>query len=86
MPTKSSEIPLSPCPECGHVIEWATGDDGREPLPTDWCVCLECTAILRFTDDLGLRQTTLLERSDAPEELTRVVSRVAQMLRPCPKT
>lgn len=75
--TKSSEIPHSPCPECGHVIEYATGDG--KPRPIDWCVCLECTAILRFTDDLGLRSTTLLERSNAPEELTRVVSRVAQM-------
>lgn len=73
MATTSHEMPTSVCPECGHTIEWATSEHAQMPNVGDWCVCIECTAPLRFGDDLKLRITSLAERNTAPAELLRVI-------------
>lgn len=53
----SVSVRPSNCPTCGTRLEAATfvGDDNRAPEPGDVTICIGCTAILRFTEDLSLR-------------------------------
>lgn len=68
------------CPECGYRFEACSHfeDEARVPKPGDFCVCINCTAVLRLTDGLGLRTATLLELSsdECPPDVLKHVRAV----------
>jgi hypothetical protein len=59
------QIPMSKCPECGHILDAANCvSDGRPPAapePGDFTVCLNCGHLLVFDDNLGTREPNVEE-------------------------
>jgi hypothetical protein len=51
------------CPRCGHPFNRAFRQAGqREPQANDLTICVECTKLLIFTDDIGhVRSLTIRE-------------------------
>ncbi len=57
---------LYPCPSCGKRLDRSTGvsEEGEylkeevEPRPGDITVCVYCSEVLTFTEDMQLRQAT----------------------------
>ena len=77
----TTDVPLTKCPTCGNAIECATALDDSDavPSPGDCTVCLECAEVLIFTEGLGLRRSTLAERSALGPELERTVAGIILM-------
>jgi hypothetical protein len=53
--------PSAACPVCGYLMDACTALDNekpRSPKPNDISICLECAAVLAFTDDLKFREAT----------------------------
>jgi len=59
----TTELAPSPCCECKHVVDHATGDG--QPSPGDWTLCIRCGSLNVFDDNLMLRAPTLDEFLDA---------------------
>jgi hypothetical protein len=57
MTNKSTRMPLTSCPWCGHGIDAAMKAHGRQrrPRPGDLSVCLGCAGRLVWGDDDRLR-------------------------------
>lgn len=53
-----SEIKNCRCPKCGGEMTDAWSDIGERPGDGDFCICIECAAILCFNADLSLRRLT----------------------------
>ena len=54
------------CPGCGHTITSASHvDSAIAPVPGDFTVCLYCSTLLTFADDLSLRNLTDAEMIEA---------------------
>lgn len=51
----------TPCPFCDAPLDAATSPEGYTPFPGCWTVCLVCTQLLIFTDDMRLREATPAE-------------------------
>jgi hypothetical protein len=49
-------LPSSACVECGHIVTACNGD-GR-PSPGDFSLCIRCTSLSVFDEDLKLRYPT----------------------------
>lgn len=58
---ESTYIKGNRCPACGHSLDGAAGDGA--PAPDDFSLCVYCTTILQFNDDLTLRR---VEDKDIP--------------------
>lgn len=57
-----SDVPASPCPRCGSILDVVTGE--REPHPGDYSGCVYCGAVNRFDENLRLRPATKDEIAD----------------------
>ena len=78
---ETSRVPVSRCPDCGYAMDAASpvsGNADEEPRPGDLSVCLDCGAVLVFTNELGMRVATLREMNEAPPNLLRVVRIIVQ--------
>ena len=54
------------CPACGHRITSASHvATATAPVPGDFTVCLYCSTLLTFADDLSLRNLTDAEMIEA---------------------
>lgn len=54
-------VPPAPCPGCGLVLDAANAADDTQPnrpRPNDLTICIHCSALLAYTDDLMLREAT----------------------------
>ena len=51
-----SEVPESSCCECGQQLDGAAGHE--RPSPGDYSMCVYCTSLNIFDDDLRLRRPT----------------------------
>lgn len=61
MNVTSSDYRVKPniCPNCGKTLDAATACEGdRKPAPGDFTVCIYCAIILRFDNDMNLREVT----------------------------
>jgi hypothetical protein len=58
------------CPECGHVLDAAEAVDDPEvrPSPGDLSICIKCSAILIFTEDMSIRLATDAELDELAED------------------
>lgn len=54
-----TEVPESTCCECGHRFTHASGP--CKPSPGDYTLCIECTSLNIFADDLTVRRPTIEE-------------------------
>jgi RNase P subunit RPR2 len=56
------EMPPSACTNCRYVMDMATSiserDDDPQPEPGAFTICIQCGHIMRFADDLSLRDLT----------------------------
>jgi hypothetical protein len=70
IPLESFPLGAAPtCPCCLKVLDGATGPAGERPKAGDLTVCAYCTAVLAYTEGLGLRIFTEAERAAlSPEE------------------
>ena len=60
----STEIPASPCLNCGRKLDGATGLPGNKsalPKPDDYTVCVDCGHVMAFASDLTMRNLTIPE-------------------------
>ena len=55
------------CPQCGHRITAASHVDDNAPMPQpgDYTICLYCSTLLIFADDLAVRNLTDAEMIEA---------------------
>jgi len=52
----TTRLKPSMCPACGHELDAATSVfDKVRPTPGDVTVCINCAALLQFTDDLSFK-------------------------------
>ena len=69
----NSTFPIEPtrCPFCNKLIEGATDPEfqGIKPFPGGYCVCLDCSRISIFDENLKLRKLTTREGIDMPPEV-----------------
>ncbi len=69
------KMPRSSCPHCGFVANAATDLQGGSqpfPKPEDFTICVECSALLKFDQDMRLVMTTdgdLAELSAAQKKI-----------------
>jgi len=75
---KTTVTPNSICPYCGHKFNRASNPEGQVPTPGDYSVCIECSEILVFDDDLLLRKPTDKELEDVPLDS---LSKIQNLLR-----
>jgi hypothetical protein len=76
-----TRLPETKCPSCGNGLDCATTVDDSDavPSPGDCTVCLNCAEVLIFTEVLGLRPSTIAERSAFGPELERTVAGILRM-------
>jgi len=55
---KTTDVPLTPCPTCGKILECASHTK-REPRPGDLSVCIGCGELLAFDAHLVLHVADL---------------------------
>lgn len=57
------KLPKTDCPECGSPNDCATQVQGRDimPSPGDYCVCIECGAILCYDESMHVFKLTQTE-------------------------
>jgi hypothetical protein len=68
---KALRHPTSQCPNCGKTLDAAhnvTGEQANKVKPGDISLCIDCTAILVFDDELFLRRPTPQELEDFKSE------------------
>jgi hypothetical protein len=60
--TRTSRIAPAFCPFCFKMLDATTSLGSEEvPQPGDFTVCIACCGVLRFTDDMSLLPSSLLE-------------------------
>lgn len=50
--------PNSKCPNCGHALQltcYARKGESRAPKPNDLTICVDCLAVLVFTEAMDFR-------------------------------
>lgn len=66
---RTTRLPPSACPYCGHAIDCVTVGPGESqdatPRPGDITICIRCSAILAFDPLLAVRKPTADELEDA---------------------
>ena len=60
MPQLKTKFPAPYCPRCNTKLDGYTHptDPDQQPKPHDWSICLECRALLVYTDTMQLRAAT----------------------------
>lgn len=77
-----TRLPVQPCPECDHPLDaHASVDEHVPPRPGDYCVCLECAAILRFDPRLKLSAVADLDAEEPDDDIKFVLRRAQQHVR-----
>lgn len=76
----STSIPAQACPNCGYKMDKAADptDNCRVPNRGDFTLCLACTALLRFGDDLLFRKTTDEDVKELDAEQLRFIERARE--------
>jgi len=73
--------PRSPCPFCDAPLDRASSPEGYHPSPGNFTVCLVCTQILIFKQDLSLRGATVEELKKLDEQHPRFANKMRLMQR-----
>lgn len=76
-----SEIPPRKCPNCNAALEHATGIAHKdEPKAGDVGVCLSCTVVLVFNEDLTTRTITAAEYNKLHWAIKQVVRQTVKSI------
>jgi hypothetical protein len=84
---KTTELPRSECLNCGHPLDRATSATGDHTAkPGDVTLCIRCSHIMIFTDEMGFRDPTEKELADiaADADVMRAAAALARMRREMP--
>jgi len=68
---ESHPCPMNKCVHCGHPVNFASATKGSindRPSPGDLSICISCSGLMCFDDDLGLRHLTQDERAVAEND------------------
>jgi len=65
-PVQCTKTPPSACPNCGTLLEAATGLG--TPQPGSLSICYQCDALMIFSADLTLRLMTPEERAQLDKD------------------
>jgi hypothetical protein len=81
---RTFDTPTSACPVCAHEFCCATNPNtGHRPKRDDLTICVACTAILLFNEDLTTRVATAADvealELDTYVELQRVRSAILRL-------
>jgi hypothetical protein len=57
-----------PCPDCGHYLDAATGEEGAKPKTGDFSICINCATVMRFTTPPEMEKVTEAELNALPAE------------------
>lgn len=65
------EIPKTCCPECGKEIDRASSldNEAEKPKPNDLSICLDCTSVSYYQEDLSLKLLPKEEYDNLPNDL-----------------
>jgi hypothetical protein len=74
---KGGRTPVTPCPYCGAPNNMASSENGTPPNPGDYCICLECTGLCAYDDQLELAKLQLEDIAD-PDERSAVARTIEQ--------
>jgi hypothetical protein len=70
------------CPQCGYTLDAATGAHGFEiPAPGDFSVCINCTSILEFSNDMSLQLLPIDKQQNLPKEEQEEIAKLQHFLR-----
>lgn len=92
---RADRFPQSKCLNCGYKLDAATSadlnDEDKAPHPGAVSVCIACSHIMLFTDDMALRNPTIeeLESIVQDDDVLRVLmalKRTRDVLGPPPGT
>lgn len=67
MKWRDNRVPLSACPYCGALNDCASSSDSSVPEPGCCAVCLYCSMVSVFADDMSLRVMTAAEWAELPD-------------------
>lgn len=79
-----NEMPTCNCPYCGHEFNRASSlTDKSKPSPGDLTLCIKCSLVMAFDDDLRVRPLNAGELKDLLTQpgLTSFVARTAAAIR-----
>lgn len=71
---RTTALPPTRCPACGHALEAVTGT--AKPYPGGVTICVYCRAYLTFTEDLQQRVLSNREWLALPREQRRLLTHV----------
>ena len=80
---RSTELP-GPirCPQCSYEMTDASGVGHNErPSPGDWTVCIRCAAVLRFTEEIGVREASGKELAELDPESALAIAQAVHAIR-----
>jgi hypothetical protein len=71
------------CPVCNCKINAATALDGSGVVPNagDVSMCVMCSAYLKYSDDLTLRELTVDELVDLPDDILYVLTKTRSIFK-----
>lgn len=62
------------CPKCNKLLDAATDANGVSiPDPGDLSICFYCHTMLKFSDDMALRELTEIEFEALPVDEKRMI-------------
>lgn len=77
------KVPKDACPHCGYkadgVYRYSQGQE--RPRPGDFVVCMGCTELLQFREDMGVRVPTPESLAELPPEYMVQVEKSKEMVR-----
>ncbi len=79
----AQSLPIGSCPVCDYMMDSATdlSNEKVEPQPDDLSVCLKCTSILRFDDELRLVPLAPGEFAKLPDARRATLFRIQRIVR-----
>ena len=78
--TKTHIIPDVACPTCSYEFIRATGFDGKKPQPHDVTMCMGCSEIFIFNEDMSIRLPNDDDLRDLPlDEISKMQYFLNQM-------
>ncbi len=72
---KTTRFKNNDCPSCGFMLNAADGvNHGEAPMPGDITICINCTELLEFSDDMSLVKLSDDKKKGLSDEETKTIN------------